>query len=487
MRAALQDGKFLRTISDQNGCSEVVGICLGADYAAEHEQGIEGIKESFNIKNTLTSGLFRRTRPLMGFDRCKINTNHINIYTASLDSIKVFEDEKENIDIKEVIIITSNKSLNKDSVLGCYTHRSFYDENMKFKFWCAWDQDDFIIILESTPDSLAISRIFQKAFEKRDIVIFLNHISGIENSGLTIYIHSKLSEDVLAVATKTDREHISLLNLRDTSPAYLRWKQVKKDWEKLHPNCSSSPWNVFSFEKVCKGKDDDLLIWLNPSHQTHLNAGWLCEQDIQDWLEGKSGRVIKSQKLWDELIWLCTLPFDSTGVLIGYQLHFFNRFPAEYLLSTKNFPKKMQVGEKGDKRLSPEMIETVEKHIKYLMIDDYDKQLRWNGKKIHEILSISREVRQEIYGFFSCLSKLGLQIQEGATNTPKVRENFSWWMDLLEDESLFEVWVKHGFAYKPWVDNGYSEFMKHQYIEYCSNDFHDQDEEYAILKAKIKE
>lgn len=150
-------------------------------------------------------------------------------------------------------------------------------------------------------------------------------------------------------------------------------EKARKQWQEDHVKTSGSPWDYMSLSTINGDR-----IWLNPSNQQHLNYGWLTVDDLRDWLNGIPGTVIKSKEHWDELLYMCTIRYTYS---IGYDIEHFNLHPTKYLLSVgerlirdgktevgTGFPKRMQL---PDKKLSPEMIEAVEGHVKWLIRQDF--------------------------------------------------------------------------------------------------------------------
>lgn len=232
-------------------------------------------------------------------------------------------------------------------------------------------------------------------------------------------------------------------------------EDAQEQWRKNHPRFAGTPWDYFSLESMHEDR-----IWLNPGNQQHLNYGWLTVQDLRDWLNGTPGAVIKSKEHWDELLYMCSM---SHVFSIGYNLEHFNLHPAKYLLPTgerlirngkteigTGFPKRMLL---PDSKLSPEMIEAVEGHVKWLIHYDFNDQISLSNTSIMD-LQVSRTCSEEIYGFFFALRCLGLEIiKDGACNIPAVRENFAWWIDLLKHEAKWEFLIENGIGYEPWIKN----------------------------------
>lgn len=220
----------------------------------------------------------------------------------------------------------------------------------------------------------------------------------------------------------------------------------------------SNPWGSITQMSLDHAEDD--RIFLNPEHQQHLKSGWLEAQDILDWMEGKPGKVIRSEEHWNELLYICGMGAES----IYYHLKHFNLHPIEFIFAPgrvqrtregvqkvgKGFPKKMQ--DPKTKLLTPEMVKAVECHIKWFYKDWFE----YSGGKRESVLktwSIPRHLEYEIHGFFAALELVGLETCPGASNLPTVRENFAWWKDMLQREAQWQLICEEGLGYQPWIDN----------------------------------
>ena len=224
----------------------------------------------------------------------------------------------------------------------------------------------------------------------------------------------------------------------------------KKDtqWKKDHPH-RLSPWSATSFSTISGER-----IWLNPEHQNYLNYGWKTESELEEWLNGIPGKIIKSQEHWDELLYIETYGLNS----VAYLLKHFNNYPAEFC-KPNGFPKVKQTNGK----LTRKMIQCVESYVKWLYKDwtNYDDLERWNPS-IH--------LRHEINGFFYALTLSGLETRSGICNNYlEARENFTWWKYLLEHEAHWDYVRSQGNAFEPWLKYGCSIIDRENNAKLCRN------------------
>lgn len=253
-------------------------------------------------------------------------------------------------------------------------------------------------------------------------------------------------------------------------------KEKREKWHKKYPEAHQSPWDCFhplNFDKKTPpgcpiGEAVEKTAWLNPHHQQHLSYGTFSERDFREWINGIPGKIIKSQEHWDELCYLCRT--NTFGIAL--HLPFFNMHPIKYLLSPgqvfqpgdrstrevgTGLPKRLQLpidktAPWKPRKLSPELIEAVEGHIKYLIKKDIEDQLVFRQASLFSSIALGREAEGEIYGFMFCLKSLGLEtVSVGFSNTPELRENFAWWRTILREETRWEMLVEKGEGYEPWI------------------------------------
>lgn len=491
MRVGLQDGALF---GDQSlpGIKGFQAISLGWDHVAEHEWGIEKLQTLFGCK----------TKKL-GFKGLKVNR-----LPATMTAVET--EVSYRGETFPVFVLSTSERFSTD--LKCvvdYMQHTFHDLDLGLDFWTAWDGSDFVLILRNSLQSdqdpgFQIFNLLKTSFEKKDIALFT---SGKRNpfagTGLIIAIYSRIPKESQTEAEKASIRK-NLLAKRMAESKAIRAREAKiAEWKAAHPGADDTPWDAcFLGEPTPNGLG--LKFWLNPDHQSHLNANWITEKDVMDWVEGKPGAVIKSKELWDELNWMCSGVSYRTS-LIGYNLHKFNRHPAQwkrpkgdgyyekdhygedkYWYDGENMPKKALT---KDKKLTPEFIKYVEQHVKAICIQDIRDQFEYSHRrdlsKLNSITHIRKEADDTLYGFFSALRLMGYETNRGACNTPAVRENFSWWRDLLIEESFWEFYIELGVAYEPWVKNGYAEFTKNNFLRYRKNGYKDQELDYAGLDDQI--
>lgn len=486
MRLGYQDSGFYG-----ESLEKLASICLGWDHAAEHEWGIKGLRAKFKMNEKK-----------MGFEATKIGENALQSFELP-----------QSGDLSTAVLVLTSQDFAEYSAEDKVRHVLNYmnrcpqgleETDLKFKYWPLWDGDNFALIMEDTPNSRLIYNMFIVAFRKKDIAF---HLGGRNNpfagTGLFITMYSRIPKEAIQASLKQAKESQDMDKAMKSSPAYIRLHAMQDQWRKDHPE-AATPWDYIFLGNPRFNNEGKLSFWLNPNHQQHLNASWIDEQDIQDWCDGKVGAVIRSEALWDEL---CNAECKNTNLAsISYRLKYFRGVPRSHLLSPNDvyrpdenttlrghgFPKKMQVKDPvtGRKLLTEEMIDAIEFYIKWEYYRDLRDQLRYHDAKITDYLSISRATQETVWGFFQALRGFGLETSPGACNTPAVRENFSWWSDLLQAEAKWELLQDNGVTYEPWAKNGFTEEDRLQYIDYLKrdrdNDWYGSDTSRAFESGKFK-
>jgi hypothetical protein len=254
-------------IISENG--QDIGICLSADYCAEHEWGINHLKDSLGIPKQ--DDTFYRTPQRLrsvGLERRK-NTKYF----------------------KNLLVLEERA---KDSLVLGYgsSFRSWTDEKKEYVPYdlkrvfpgseplvAAWDESGFFIGSSGkTPDAertkVTMKNIHQ-AIKDNNIILFMGGGGVFENPGLCIIIADKLPQKQAEEFKQGDEERLKLEDEALATGIYDKLKEAKKNFYALSPS---------------RSKDGSLIFWLNPQEQHLNNCGWYLLEDLEDWINGK-GRI----------------------------------------------------------------------------------------------------------------------------------------------------------------------------------------------------
>lgn len=235
--------------------NRVVGISLGADFCAEHEWGIKGIKQDFGIDDTL-----------IGLDKRLIR---------SVPNLFEWVDEAKSVQGFWLHRSYCKFPPNSMSFSG---YRSSYDKKEPhWRGWTAWDEGSFAAFSHDLNDHKSLREIFD-AVKSLDAAIWLGGGGVFENAGLVIAVASRLNHDVIANWKKVDEERIKITEEVKKLGIEEDLKKAGKRYFALSPSYDA------------KGK---LMFWLNPMEQHLYNSRWCSVDELRQWIQDK-GPIMKS-------------------------------------------------------------------------------------------------------------------------------------------------------------------------------------------------
>lgn len=230
--------------------SDFLGVNLGADYCAEHEWGISGIRRTLGV-----TPVDNKDFEPYGIDRRVIRKH---------EGVKWIEGKSSKGVKWEGFYLVNRYSTQTDDDVRRLINPNFYD---KSKVYSAWDDTSFAIVSCDERCIGKLKKIFQ-AFQNDDICIFLGGGGIFENSGLVIAIKSKLPNYVTKKWYDYDKERHDLEKETEKSGICELLKKAGKDWYALFPS---------------REKDGSLRWWLNPTDQKNNNFGWYNIDQLRQW------------------------------------------------------------------------------------------------------------------------------------------------------------------------------------------------------------
>ncbi|MHB1764926.1 MAG: hypothetical protein ACYCS1_05250 [Gammaproteobacteria bacterium] len=230
-----------------------IGINLGFDFCAEHEQGISGIMLSFGIKTDK-----------IGFEARKITQLPTNLVLV----------EKQ---YQVILCLSRYDNINTllKSTLKIY-------EFDKSNIASAWDNESFAINAMGKENSKFMKELIE-AFKQKDIVFIMSKGTPFGGAGLCILIYSKIPEDIKLAFAKEDKQIKDEIKLCK--------KLEEKSGIKDLLTKKGKRWYTLSINRIDNGQP---MWWLNPQEQSKYKAGWFTTQDLIDWADDK-GKIIISE------------------------------------------------------------------------------------------------------------------------------------------------------------------------------------------------
>ena len=239
-----------------------IGFNLGADYCAEHEWGIKGIRNGFKIEP----------------ERLGIDGRSIRVSPDTILFKKVKYDK-----ITGYILLYCPKyqfeyvgKLDKDG-LG----------NLELYSWdltshdisTSWDDKSFaILVTEKYKTEL---EDLYNALKSCDAIIFVGSSKVFQNGGLNVFIKSRVPKSVADEWLAKDLDAVELNIRARATGIYERLKAAGKQYFALSPRWKDE-------------KRGEVIFWLNPMKQDENNFGWFTVKDLDDWIAGK-GKIPKGE------------------------------------------------------------------------------------------------------------------------------------------------------------------------------------------------
>lgn len=258
---------------------EIQMLNLGADYCAEHEQGIRYIKQQFGISDfSIDYSKVSDLKSLGFFEQnpLKKQVKELESKTPGLPSMMITKTPilLTNLDGTNVKIgkkrhkfygLTTALNLNGLSKL---VHPG--DEEKVFSAY--WDNANFAVI---STDKNIIHQLFD-AFQRKDIAIWLGGAGPFRNPGLVIAIASNLSGEFIEEIRQADLEYLQVHKAA-----------IETDIHKILAKAG-----LGYYALLPKFVVNELKFFLNPHDQDKYNFGWFTARELADWAHGY-GPVIK--------------------------------------------------------------------------------------------------------------------------------------------------------------------------------------------------
>lgn len=228
------------------------GIVMEADFCAEHEWGIDEIKDNFGIPK---------------FDKY----SGVGIETIKITKIPVREPFRTGMIYEE----SNNNAI---FISNWATYNCPYEDIFRGKnepISACWDSKGFAIHV-STKENVDKLRVLHEYFQKIDMLIYLNRFNLFGNNGLVLYPHSKWPKNAEQILIDSCNQRILINKEVLESGIEDTLKNSNKKYYDLSP----------------KLKNGKLVFWLNPQDQLKYNYGWYTLEDLKLWAENK-GPIVK--------------------------------------------------------------------------------------------------------------------------------------------------------------------------------------------------
>ncbi|MBO9428018.1 hypothetical protein [Sulfitobacter sp. R18_1] len=294
MKTATKDITVLKNENDQ-----ILGVCLGWDFTAEHEMGFKRFSRLMGIGERANShegkqmlkeagfkrGLFGATKlPSVG-----IESRMVTEIPESMLLLKEFGNTTKTLDAETRLVFSSNPEefadRNSKVILHYVPHRKYSRDDKLPKMKAAWRDGRFIVRAFSDEDRDAL-RLVYKAMMTGDLAFgAAANINPIGNSGPALVIASRLSSETKTNVLKADVDHYKLLKAADDSGIAKTLEKAGKRYFALSPR-----WKADNF----KDRDTrfNVVFWLNPMQQSSYTTGYFTVEELEAWAKDE-GPVVK--------------------------------------------------------------------------------------------------------------------------------------------------------------------------------------------------
>jgi len=241
------------------------GVSLGYDFCAEHEWGIEKLRNHFGIDNKK-----------MGAEGRKITKGEVffaeDDTMCVLTSRKPWMDKKDNFTTKE-LLASDIRHFSKD-------------------IETAWDEGDFCIATQNKEFFKYLHTLYHHFQDKNILICFLSSkIPVFENASLSVLICDILPKEITDAMYTADKKSVDLYEYeKEIGVTALKEKSKGAGYkgEKYFMACSprwidyEDPENREKRKKEL-GTKYDITFWINYSDDDD-NYGWYTAEQIIQWL-----------------------------------------------------------------------------------------------------------------------------------------------------------------------------------------------------------
>jgi hypothetical protein len=250
----------------------LLGINLGSDYCAEHEQGIEGIYQSF--------GCIRDDANYLGISR--------RIVREIPNNLVYIENKFKNRNYSHLVLPRYTLSDVEN-----FTPVSYLPKELV----TSWSKDSFGISVYKNKNYKKYLKEIYESFLKKDIAIYYvmkNPSNPFERPGLYLGITSKISEDDKKKMYELDFNSVCLKKEFDNSGIYDKLKRYEMPFLGLKPE-----W-VKNFDREFN-TSYNIVCYLNTFSRDY-NSGWYTIEELDLWIQGVGPIPVNKSNLAKDFI-----------------------------------------------------------------------------------------------------------------------------------------------------------------------------------------
>lgn len=264
----------------------MVGVVLTGNFCAEHECGIQRIRDTFGINEEkeerfgplawwrkITGG----NKPVFGLDKRKITRLPEGysklIFGETKFSFNEYEKGKKTTVKADMAFLGMDSfystSLSPEQTFEKRIKEETYNKK-EAEGW--WSEEDFLVASENKE----FIKELHEAFLRKDIAMWTGQFTQnpFAPAGFIIAITSRVPEEGRKTMYDADEDYYNLKLAAQKTGIYEKLEKAKKEYYALSPRWKDE-------------EKKEVQFWLNPQEQRSNNSGWYSVSELEEWIEGK--------------------------------------------------------------------------------------------------------------------------------------------------------------------------------------------------------
>jgi hypothetical protein len=264
----------------------VVGVVLTGNFCAEHEFGIQKIRDAFGIgeEKEERSGpmawwrkIIGGNKPMFGIDKriiTKIPEGYQKLISgeAKFDFTEYSKGKKSAVKMDIAFCGMGSFYSSKNTPEERFIEKIKAETYSKNELEGWWSEEDFLF---SSENKEFIKDIYE-AFLRKDIAMWTGAFSDnpFSPAGFIIAIASRVPEEGKKTMFEADEDYYNLKVAAQKTGIYEKLEKADKRYFALSPRWKDE-------------EKKEVKFWLNPYEQRENNSGWYSVSDLEEWIEGK--------------------------------------------------------------------------------------------------------------------------------------------------------------------------------------------------------
>jgi hypothetical protein len=265
---------------------KVIALNLGADFCAEHEFGIKGLRnmlgisgpDEIDLRNSTVDKILEflklKSPAKTGVDARMMTFEYIPVHNLDSKGVELTSGYGKTEKTYTMWAFALVSGWRRDNFDFSNIRENYYNPERE-EFVGHWSDGDACVLVEDK----SIIEDFIDAFKKKDITIWLGGGGAFQNSGLVIAIASRLPEEFRKEQSDLDIDHFSLTQAAASTGIHDILRKADRKYYALSPRWKDST-------------KKEVVFWLNPQEQHTYNYGWYGIDDLKLWAKGE-GPIIK--------------------------------------------------------------------------------------------------------------------------------------------------------------------------------------------------